>query len=75
MLNCRDATLLMAKKEEGILSFPKPIKLSIHTYMCSFCRNFELQAFRISKESRHAHSEDKLSSVARERIKKIMENH
>ncbi len=75
MLNCRDATLLMAKKEEGMLSLSERIKLSLHTALCSFCRSFEVQASRIGKESSQLNSDTNLSPVAKERIKKILENH
>jgi anti-sigma factor ChrR (cupin superfamily) len=73
MINCREATFLMAKREEGKLSFVGRMKLSIHTSMCSLCKKFEKQASRIGKESKHVHAEDNLPAFAKERIERMLE--
>lgn len=75
MVNCKEATFLMAKKEEGKLSFMESIKLSMHTSMCSFCRKFEKQTSTIAIESKHVHAEDNLPVFAKERIEKMFEEH
>lgn len=75
MINCKEATFLMAKKEEGKLSFIEGIKLSFHTSMCSLCRKFERQTIRIGKESKHVHAEDNLPSFAKERIERMLDEH
>lgn len=75
MVNCKEATFLMAKKEEGKLSLIGRIKLSIHTSMCSLCRKFEKQTGRIGKESKHVHAEDSLPVFAKERIERMLEEH
>jgi len=75
MLNCREATLLMGKKEEGKLSLLGRIKLSMHTSMCSLCRKFEKQSLQIGKECKHVHTEDNLPAFAKERIEKMLEEH
>lgn len=75
MINCKEATFLMAKKEEGKLSFIGKMKLSIHTSMCSLCKKFEKQTTRIGKESKHIHAEDNLPIFTKERIERMIEEH
>lgn len=75
MLNCKEATFLMAKKEEGKLSLSKRIKLSIHTSMCSFCKKFEKQTIQIGKESKHLQANDNLPVFSKERIERMLEEH
>lgn len=75
MINCREATFLMAKKEERKLTFTERIKLSMHTSMCSLCKKFEKQTARIAKESRHVHAEDNLPAFAKEKIERMIEEH
>lgn len=73
MVNCKEATLLMAKKEEGKLSLMEKMKLSMHTSMCSFCRKFEKQTTQIAKESKHVHAEEKMSVAAKDRIIRMID--
>lgn len=75
MVNCKEATFLMAKKEEGRLTFIEKMKLSMHTSMCSFCKKFEKQTSKIGIESRHVHAEDNLPVYTKDRIKKMIEDH
>lgn len=75
MVNCKEATLLMAKREEGKLSFMQKIHLSVHTSMCSFCKRFEKQTAKIAEESRHIHAEDTLSEMVKERITQKLSGH
>ena len=75
MINCREATLLMAKKEEGKLSFMESLKLSMHTSMCSLCKKFEKQTTKIAKESRHVHAEDNLPAYSKDKIEKMFEEY
>ena len=75
MLNCKEATLLMAKKEEGKLSFMGKLQLSMHTSMCSFCKKFEQQTRQIAKESKHVHAEENMSAAANDRIFKMIDEH
>ena len=73
MLNCSEATLLMAKKEEGKLSLKERIQLALHVSMCSLCRKFEKQSLLIGYESKHVHAEEKLSHPVKERIKRLID--
>ncbi len=72
MVNCKEATFLTAKKEEGALSFMESIKLAMHTSMCSFCKKFENQTSQIGKESKQIRAEENLSSTAKEKIDKAL---
>lgn len=75
MLNCKEATLLMAKKEEGKLSFIGKLQLSMHTSMCSFCKKFEQQTKQILKESKHIYAEESMPAAANDRIIKMIDEH
>ncbi len=75
MVNCSEATFLMAKKEEGRLSFMERLKLSMHTSMCSFCKKFEKQATKIGIESKHVHADDNLPAFAKEKMEKMFKEH
>jgi hypothetical protein len=72
MGSCMEATMLMAKKEEGRLSFIEKTKLSLHTAMCSFCSKFEKQTCQIAEESKHVHSDPVLSAFAKEKIERML---
>ena len=75
MLNCKEATLLMAKKEEGKLTMLGKMQLAMHTSMCSFCRKFEQQAKQIAKESKHVHAGESMSAAANDSIIKMIDEH
>jgi hypothetical protein len=74
MLSCKEATFLMAKKEEGKLTFFERMKLSFHTSMCRFCRLFEKQTKQIREESRHIHAEEGLSDAAKRRMQRLIDS-
>ena len=74
MLNCKEATLLMTKNEEGELSLIKKMQLFMHTSMCSFCKKFEKQAAKIAVESKHVHAAEILPAKAKERIERMIED-
>jgi anti-sigma factor ChrR (cupin superfamily) len=75
MINCKEATFLMCKKEEGKLSFTEKIKLSVHTSMCSFCKKFEKQSADISRESKHIHAEESMPSIVKEKIERLLDGY
>lgn len=72
MVNCKEATFLMARKEEGRLGFIEKMKLSMHTSMCTLCRKFEQQTSSIGSESRHVRADDCLSPESKSRMKNII---
>lgn len=73
MATCKEATFLMAKKEEGKLSLTEKMKLSMHTSVCSFCRKFEKQTMWIRSESKQVQAEDKLPVFTKERMERILD--
>lgn len=75
MVNCRQATLLMAKKEEKKISVSERIKLFIHSAMCAFCKKFQKQVHHIVKESREIRSSEVLPEIAKERIERLISEH
>lgn len=75
MVNCKEATFLMAKKEEGLLSLTEKWKLAMHTSMCAYCKEFERQASRIGKESKHIHAQEELPAVAKEKMERMFKDH
>ena len=44
VFNCKQATLLALKKEEGKISIAERVKLFYHLSYCSYCRNFVKQS-------------------------------
>jgi hypothetical protein len=46
--NCKQATGLVLKKEEGKISFPESVKLFYHLLYCFSCRQFAKQSRFIS---------------------------
>ena len=66
--------MLTTKKAEGKLSWLGQRKLSMHQGMCLACKRFEEQSERISLESRELSGDDPLSSAARERIARAMDD-
>ncbi len=50
--NCKQATLLSIKKDEGSITFFERLKLSYHLLYCDPCRRFIDQAGRINRIGR-----------------------
>jgi len=75
MIGCREATFLMAKKEEGKLSIIERIKLAIHSSMCAVCKNFEKQTGRIGEESKHVHADDDLPVSTKAKIEHMLNDY
>lgn len=60
MMNCKQATRLLSDAQERELTFTEKAGLTMHTAMCSGCRNFGKQMGlirSISKEYVHADKE------------------
>ena len=80
--NCKKATLLIEKKQSGILNLREKLELKIHLAGCSVCRLFEQQSIEISRiyklyftaSSRHKKLDDqfkdRLAAEIKERINK-----
>ena len=80
--NCKKATLLIEKKQSGVLSLREKLELKIHLAGCSVCRLFEQQSIEINRiyklyfteSSRHKKLDDmfkdRLAAEIKERINK-----
>jgi hypothetical protein len=49
MISCKQATEMMAKKEEGKISFANQIRLWYHLFICTCCKTFKKQDTLIVK--------------------------
>ncbi|NOT94078.1 hypothetical protein [Ferruginibacter sp.] len=49
VFNCKHATLLSLKNEEGKISFIEKIKLHYHLLYCKYCKRFIKQSAVINK--------------------------
>ncbi len=53
--NCKQATLISLKKEEGKITIADRIKLSIHLLFCDACKRFIKQSGLINKAMQQLH--------------------
>ena len=53
VFNCKQATLLSLKKEEGTISVKERLKLCYHLLYCKYCRRFAKQSSIINKQGNH----------------------
>lgn len=44
MKSCKDITLLIEKSKEKKLSFRERIQIKMHTKMCKFCHNYNIDS-------------------------------
>jgi hypothetical protein len=79
MPSCRDASRLQSEALDRELSFSKRLGLSMHLLMCKWCRRYGKQ-IRFLRDAAREQSENlseavpqKLSSEARERIKRRLQ--
>lgn len=49
MINCKETTILVVKKEAGLLSARERLRLAIHLMICKYCRWFSRQNKIINK--------------------------
>lgn len=57
-ITCKQATMLISKKEEGRLSLLQRIQLYQHLWICSLCRLFEKQTGFFSGKMQDMEAED-----------------
>jgi hypothetical protein len=74
MITCKQATLLLAKKEEGTLGWVGKIKLRGHLAICSICRRFEIQTRFISKHASEIYADATLSVERKEKIRSVLKD-
>ncbi|MBG9375679.1 zf-HC2 domain-containing protein [Panacibacter sp. DH6] len=57
-ITCKQATILISKKEEGRLSLLQRIQLYQHLWICSLCRLFQKQSGLLAREAASMEAED-----------------
>jgi len=75
MINCNEATYLLAIQEENKLSFGKKMKLLMHTSMCKFCHLFKKQIKEIAKEAKEVRSAELLPQTSKIRLQQLIDEH
>ncbi len=61
IIPCRQATLLICKKQEHSLTLREKFQLYVHLVVCAFCRRFLEQTKIISKAAKGLASQERLS--------------
>jgi hypothetical protein len=80
VFNCKQATLLSLKKEEGKISISERVKLFYHLLYCSYCRRFVKQSSIINHigkgvvNSIFTHPPHTLSATIKEDIQQQIDN-
>ena len=78
--NCKEATLISLKKEQGKITIKERIKLSIHLLYCDACKQFIKQSAIINKAMKqihqklHQHPTHTLSAEAKEKLQRQLDN-
>jgi len=81
MFNCKDVSKKVSKSIDQTLPFPERMMISIHLWMCKYCRRFKKQllilrtAIRLADRSGDdADMSPSLPLEIRDRIKQAMRN-
>lgn len=69
IIPCTQATFLMSKREEHVLTFGETIHLYIHLLVCEFCRRFLKQTNLIAKGAKRAASTESLTPEEKQKMK------
>jgi hypothetical protein len=79
VFDCKQATLLSIKRDQGNITLFERVKLSYHLLYCSPCRRFISQSQQLDRAGKEldknlsAHPPFLLPESAKERIQKIIE--
>jgi hypothetical protein len=73
-INCKEATFLLTKKEEGQSSKVENAKLAFHLLICVTCKRFARQTAFIIKNARYAseYVQIKMSLQRKQQIKDLL---
>lgn len=78
--NCKEATQIALKKEEGKISYKERIQLAIHLMYCDACKQFIKQSAIINKAMKqlqqklNTHPTHTLSTEAKEKMQQQLDN-
>jgi hypothetical protein len=79
IFDCKQATLLSIKRDQGAISLFERVKLQYHLLYCDPCRRFINQSQQLDATGKDltnqmsSHPPFQLPEIAKERIKKIIE--
>lgn len=66
---CKQATYLLSKQEEDVLSWKEKLQLRSHLAICLACRLFDIQTRHICNEAKQANAQEALTPQAKQRIR------
>jgi hypothetical protein len=75
MVSCREATFMMAKRDEGRLGLADRVKLLIHTSMCSVCKKFDRQVGEIARQGPHLETDAGMPDETKNRLGNMLDQH
>ncbi len=73
IIPCRQATLLICKKQERALTLRERFKLRAHLKVCEFCRRFLAQTEAISRAVRTMVAAESLMGEEKKRMEAALE--
>lgn len=75
-ITCKDATLLICKKQEGAITFRESVQLKFHLLICKVCALFNIQSNQIHQHLQNMNREDNESRLIQldETQKAILQN-
>lgn len=74
MISCKKATYLISKQQETKISFADKMRLSLHTMICSVCKQYNIQInYIINKIKSQKTNEHTLNFLSKQKIKSKVE--
>lgn len=70
-MDCREATYLISKQQEGSIGFFERIRLNLHLRACRFCKGFKEDLHRIRENIQLGLKSGEVQALSRERKEKI----
>ena len=72
-MNCKKATYLTTKQQEGAISFVEGVQLKFHVLFCKYCSLFKTQTDFLDKNIANIKSTESTTSQLDDSFKKQME--
>ncbi len=69
IIPCTQATFLISKREEHVLTFREKFQLIVHLIVCEFCRRFLEQTKIISREARRLVLAERLTEEEKRKMR------
>jgi DNA replication initiation complex subunit (GINS family) len=68
MISCKEATLLIEKKQAAKLSLKERLQLRFHNFICKACAQYGIQSAWIDKMLKNMHTQDQLTAEEKNTI-------